>query len=117
MAESFLEARPVGEYLFRPSSLGRDHIALSWKVTNGIVQHVDVLERGKESEFTLGRELCIGKDVFGDLDEIGARFVDPMARHVRDLLKFQKFYLGTLQDLCRPFTRAYPSACRCNSGS
>lgn len=50
-----------------------DHLTVTWKVADGVCQHVDVIERHKESAFTLGKKLIIQDEEFEDLDEIVAR--------------------------------------------
>nr|MBE5727271.1 Spt6 [Cucujiformia] len=47
---SFMEAEKCmanmdqGEVIIRPSSKGADHLTITWKVTDGIYQHIDVQE-------------------------------------------------------------------------
>lgn len=53
--------------------------------------HVDVREEGKENAFSLGSMLWINTEEFEDLDEIVARYVQPMASFARDLLN-HKYY-------------------------
>lgn len=86
------------------------------QVADGIYQHVDVREEGKENAFSLGHTLWINNEVrthsgfcfqtvvaatgrvcfnslqeFEDLDEITARFIQPMASFARDLLGHKYF--------------------------
>ncbi|GBP70340.1 Transcription elongation factor SPT6 [Eumeta japonica] len=98
-AEKLMENMAQGEVIVRPSSKGSDHLTVTWKVTDGIYQHIDVREEGKENAFSLGRSLWIQELEFEDLDEIIARYVTPMAGHARDLITF-KYYraLGGLRD-------------------
>lgn len=35
-------------------SQGSDHLTVTWKVADGIYQHIDVREEGKENAFSLG---------------------------------------------------------------
>ena len=42
---------------------GADHLTVTWKVDEGIYQHVDVREEGKENAFSLGRSLWIDNEV------------------------------------------------------
>jgi len=42
---------------------GSDHLTVTWKVTEGTLQHIDVREEGKENVFSLGRSLWIGNEV------------------------------------------------------
>ncbi|KAG8224517.1 hypothetical protein J437_LFUL004208 [Ladona fulva] len=90
-AEKIMEQMDQGEVIVRPSSKGADHLTVTWKVTDGIYQHVDVREEGKENAFSLGQSLWIGNEEFEDLDEIIARYVNPMAAHVRDALSFRYY--------------------------
>jgi len=64
---------------------------VTWKVCDGIYQHVDIKEQGKENAFSLGQSLWIGEEEFEDLDEIIARYVNPMASYARDLLNYKYF--------------------------
>lgn len=42
---------------------GTDHLTVTWKVDEGVYQHVDVREEGKENAFSLGRSLWIDSEV------------------------------------------------------
>lgn len=88
-AEKLLETMEQGEVVVRPSSKGNDHLTVTWKVTDGVNQHIDVREEGKENAFSLGRQLIIGNEEFEDIDEIIARHVQPMAGFARDVLNFK----------------------------
>ncbi len=39
-AETFLEKQPPGDVVIRPSSKGANHLAVTWKVADGVYQHV-----------------------------------------------------------------------------
>ncbi|CAG9102905.1 hypothetical protein JYU34_005682 [Plutella xylostella] len=98
-AEKLMDNMAQGEVIVRPSSKGSDHLTVTWKVAEGIYQHIDVREEGKENAFSLGKSLWIGGSEFEDLDEIIARHVTPMAGLARDLVSF-KYYkpLGGIRD-------------------
>lgn len=98
-AEKLMDNMGQGEVIVRPSSKGSDHLTVTWKVADGIYQHIDVREEGKENAFSLGRSLWIQGSEFEDLDEIIARYVTPMAGHARDLISFKYFKpLGGIRD-------------------
>ena len=42
---------------------GTDHLTVTWKVDDVILQHVDIREQGKPTTFSLGKSLWIGNDV------------------------------------------------------
>ncbi|XP_063222520.1 transcription elongation factor SPT6 isoform X2 [Bacillus rossius redtenbacheri] len=105
-AEKLMSQMDQGEVVIRPSSKGSDHLTVTWKVTDGVYQHIDVREEGKANAFSLGQSLWIGNEEFEDLDEIIARHVNPMAAHARDLLSF-KYYRETegLKDKAEEFLK------------
>ncbi|CAH8510288.1 Transcription elongation factor SPT6, variant 2 [Schistosoma haematobium] len=80
-----------GAIIIRPSRKGTDHLTVSWKIDDGIMQHIDVSEKEKSNSFSLGKLLIIGDEEFEDLDEIVARHVQPMASLVRDVMTY-KYY-------------------------
>ena len=90
-AERELAEAEVGEYLFRPSSKGADHLTVSWKAGPGFVQHVDILESGRGHNRAIGDKLTIDGEVFEDLDEIAANYIEPMAGFAKDLVSHRKF--------------------------
>lgn len=99
-AVKLLHSMDQGEVVVRPSSKGTDHLTVTWKVADDVYQHIDVRENGKENNFSLGKSLFIGTEEFEDLDEIIARYINPMASYARDLITF-KYYrssLGGLRD-------------------
>ncbi|RUS83311.1 hypothetical protein EGW08_008933 [Elysia chlorotica] len=89
--EKLLANMDQGDVIIRPSSKGSDHLTATWKVTDGILQHIDIREEGKENAFSLGRSLWIAGEEFEDLDEIIARYIQPIAATVRDIMAF-KYY-------------------------
>jgi transcription elongation factor SPT6 len=90
-AEKLLKEQDQGDVVVRPSSKGKDHLTVTWKVTDGIYQHIDVEERGKTNDFSLGASLIIAGEEFEDLDEIIARHINPMAANAREILNY-KYY-------------------------
>uniref|UniRef100_A0A4W5KQZ0 Transcription elongation factor SPT6 n=1 Tax=Hucho hucho TaxID=62062 RepID=A0A4W5KQZ0_9TELE len=90
-AEKMMESMDQGDVVIRPSSKGENHLTVTWKVADGIYQHVDVREEGKENAFSLGHTLWINTEEFEDLDEITARYIQPMAAFARDLLGHKYF--------------------------
>lgn len=95
-AEEFLASQSRGDAVIRPSSKGPDHLAVTWKVSDGVYQHIDVLELDKENEFSVGRILKIGgKYSYSDLDELIVNHVKAMARKVDDMMIHEKFQSGS----------------------
>ena len=95
-AEEFLASQSRGDCVIRPSSKGPDHLAVTWKVADGVYQHIDVLELDKENEFSVGKILKVGgKYSYSDLDELIANHVKAMAKKVDDMTVHEKFQSGT----------------------
>lgn len=91
-AEEYLGSQNRGDVVIRPSSKGSDHLAVTWKVADGIFQHIDVLELDKENEFALGKTLRIGgRYNYSDLDELIALHVENMAKKVDEMCGHEKF--------------------------
>jgi transcription elongation factor SPT6 len=100
--------------IVRPSSLGTNHLTLTWKVSDadsgvidpaapdappekGIFFHVDIVEENKpRDELEIGTKLVIQRDKYEyeDLDEIVARFITPMVKFVNDLTAHKNFRFG-----------------------
>lgn len=102
-AEKMLNNMEQGEAIIRPSSKSQNHLTLTWKVYNNIHQHIDIREEGKDNAFSLGHELYINNEAYEDLDEIIARYVQPMASYARDLINYKYFkdVAGKREDLDR----------------
>ena len=91
-AEEYLGSQNRGDVVIRSSSKGSDHLAVTWKVSDGIFQHIDVLELDKENEFSLGRTLRIGgRYNYSDLDELIVLHVQAMSRKVDEMCNHEKF--------------------------
>jgi transcription elongation factor SPT6 len=98
-AEEYLGSQGRGDAVIRPSSNGPDHIAVTWKVSDNVYQHLDVLELDKENEFAVGRTLKIAKKYsYSDLDELIVNHVKAMARKVDKMFDHEKFHEGSKAD-------------------
>jgi transcription elongation factor SPT6 len=97
-AEEYLGGKETGDLVIRPSSKGFDHLVVTWKVSNNSYQHLDVLEMNKPNQFSLGKQLKIGKHTYSDLDELIVNHVEAMARKVTEITRDEKFQPGTRED-------------------
>ncbi|KAF2223935.1 transcription elongation factor spt6 [Elsinoe ampelina] len=95
-AQEYLGSQNRGDVVIRPSSKGLDHLAVTWKVAEGIYQHIDVLELDKENEFSVGRILKVGgKLSYSDLDELIVLHVKAMAKKVEEMMNDERFQSGS----------------------
>ncbi|KAI8366759.1 SH2 domain-containing protein [Radiomyces spectabilis] len=109
-AEEYLANRQRGDLVIRPSSRGLDHIAITWKVDEGVFQHVDVLEL-KSNGYNAPSRLKIGDLVFEDLDELIVTYIEAIARKVEELMSHPKYRVGgldALQEYLASLTKANP---------
>ncbi|TMW63289.1 hypothetical protein Poli38472_002230 [Pythium oligandrum] len=88
-----------GDVVIRPSTLGSDHLTLTWKMLDGVYRHFDILELNKPSEARLGEKLMIKEETFDSIDELVARFVDPMNDLVREVVQFKYFKNISLEEV------------------
>ncbi|KAK0252691.1 Transcription elongation factor spt6 [Friedmanniomyces endolithicus] len=102
-AVEFLGPLARGDCVIRPSSKGPDHLAVTWKVHEGVFQHIDVLELDKENEFSVGRTLRIGGGgagkgwTYSDLDELIVLHVRAMTRKVEEMMGDERYQAGSRQ--------------------
>lgn len=115
-AELFLTHQPRGDCVIRPSSK-EDHLTVTWKVDEGVYQHIGeflfvkprtplltsisesaVMEMNKANEFAIGSKLVIDKYVYTDLDELIDMHVKQMSRKV-DLMMAHEKYKGSQENL------------------
>ncbi|KAI9840617.1 MAG: Transcription elongation factor spt6, partial [Thelocarpon superellum] len=111
-AEEYLGSQARGDAVIRPSSKGLDHIAVTWKVSDNVYQHIDVLELNKENEFSVGKTLKISnRYTYSDLDELIVNHVKAMARKVDEMMLHEKFQTGSRAETERwltTYTEANP---------
>jgi len=87
----FLKKEQHLSTVIRPSSKGINHLALTLKFLDDIYLNVDILEKDKKDQFSLGSKLEIDGINYEDIDEIIARYVNPLLDNVRLLTKYKKF--------------------------
>lgn len=91
-AQEYLGSQSRGDVVIRPSSKGLDHLAVTWKVSDNIYQHIDVLELDKSSQFSSGTTFKIGgRYNYSDLDELLVNHVKAMARKVDEMMLHDKY--------------------------
>lgn len=91
-AEEFLGSQGRGDLVIRPSSKGLDHLAVTWKVSDNIYQHIDVLELDKTNQLSGGTTLKIGgRYNYSDLDELIVNHVKAMAKKVDEMMLHEKY--------------------------
>ncbi|GKV32699.1 hypothetical protein SLEP1_g41286 [Rubroshorea leprosula] len=103
-AMKYLSDKEPGESIFRPSLRGPSYLTLTLKIHDGVYANKDIVEGGKEhkditSLLRIGKTLKIGEDTFEDLDEVMDRYVDPLVAHLKAMLSYRKFRMGTKADV------------------
>ena len=91
-AQEYLGSQSRGDLVIRPSSKGLDHLAVTWKVSDNIYQHIDVLELDKTNALSSGTTLKIGgRYNYSDLDELIVNHVKAMAKKVDEMMLHEKY--------------------------
>lgn len=94
-AEEQLRGKGAGEVLFRPSSSGG--LSLTWAFQEGWYKHIAIEEVDRRAgDQTIGDKLVV-KDYpeqFSSLDEILARYIDPMNDLVARMVGYRSFQTG-----------------------
>lgn len=90
-AERLLANSKNGDVVIRPGSKGPDILVVSIRLDEGVFLHVDVKESNKDNNWSIGRILHIGNENFEDLDEIIARYIDPLYMHLEDAVMYPKY--------------------------
>lgn len=92
-AEEYLGSQARGDVVIRPSSKGTEHLAVTWKVSDNVYQHIDVLELNKSGPYAAGTTLSIGggRFTYSDLDEMIVNHVKAMARKVDEMMLHEKY--------------------------
>ncbi|CAF1501278.1 unnamed protein product, partial [Didymodactylos carnosus] len=109
--ERLLMTRDLGDAIIRPSSKANDHLTITWKLVDGVLHNIDVIEKSKPNSFSLGKRLLIVDprtqeiEEFEDLDEILARYIKPMANFVADIV-VHKYY----RNLSQPVPSSTPAS-------
>ncbi|KAF8522273.1 transcription elongation factor Spt6 [Hysterangium stoloniferum] len=103
-AEAYLAKQQRGDVVIRPSSKGMDHLAVTWKVDDGVYQHIDVIDENADPNLqTVGNNLVVDngktKQTFSDLDELIVNYVQAMARKTEELMAHEKFKAGSEDEL------------------
>ena len=98
-AEEYLGSQGRGDLVIRPSSKGQDHLAVTWKVSDNIYQHIDVLELDKTNSHASGTLLKVaGRYTYSDLDELIVNHVKAMAKKVDEIMLHEKYQNSSKTD-------------------
>ena len=86
-----LQNKDIGDFIFRPSSRGLDHITCTWKFYDFVYAHLDIIEEGKPAANMIGKKFRIGTDVFDSLHEIVERYIVPCEKLTKETIVHSKF--------------------------
>uniref|UniRef100_A0A7S2HLM8 S1 motif domain-containing protein n=1 Tax=Helicotheca tamesis TaxID=374047 RepID=A0A7S2HLM8_9STRA len=87
----------VGDALVRPSNRVADSLAVHWLVRPACIRVIEVTEEDKDRDDSIGKKLKIKGEEYGDIDELIARYIDPMNARAQDVQHHRKF-LDMLED-------------------
>ena len=78
-------------YIFRPSSRGYNFINLTIKFASGSYHHVEILEKNKINEYSLGSELIIGYHSYSSLEDIETNFISYIIQYANEAITHKKY--------------------------
>lgn len=90
-AIEYLRNKEIGEFVFRPSSRGEDHLTLTYKFYINTYSHVDIIETDKLPGMNIGQKLYIDRESYESLDEIEARYIMPIIQFANETAGHRKF--------------------------
>eukprot|EP01133_Synstelium_polycarpum_P008015 gene8015-9416_t len=94
-AEAYLQDKPIGEAILRPSSKGMDHITVTFKFWDTIILHHDIKEGDKPNAVSLGKSFYLGDAKYDSLDEILARHVEYLINNLNEVRNHRYWRSGT----------------------
>jgi transcription elongation factor SPT6 len=90
-AVNYLKKEDNGEFYFRPSSRGDNHLTLTWKFYETNIVHIDIVESEKAIGANIGAKLTISDETYENLQEIVERYIMPCNRSLREVIQHSKF--------------------------
>jgi transcription elongation factor SPT6 len=96
----YFKSKSNGDYIFRPSSKSSNIITLSWKVYEGIISNIQIIEDEKTPGASVGSKLRISNDSYSSLPEIVERYIKPCDRLVKENIENRKFiYFQSIDEM------------------
>lgn len=77
--------------MIRPSSLGLDHLNITWKLSADNIVHLDITEGIKGPNDMISKHLTLDKETYESLDEIIERYIKPCNQIVAQIREHKKF--------------------------
>ena len=78
-----LKYKSIGDFVFRPSIFGPDYYTLSYKVEEGIYNHIQIKN--------MGESLSIDGQEYKDFQEIQQKYMNPITQFLKDIKKHSKY--------------------------
>ena len=103
-AQKFLLGKEIGEVVLRPSSKGVSMLSMTLKFSDESYVHYDIKEGAKTgvghtANLALGSPLTLEGAEYEDLDEVYARHIEPMVKHIRAAHAHRKFRRGDKREV------------------
>ncbi|EFO98528.1 CRE-EMB-5 protein [Caenorhabditis remanei] len=98
-ATKMLDGMDWTDCIIRPSANKDSGLSVTWKICDRVYHNFFVKESAKDQVFSIGRQLSVGGEDFEDLDELIARFVQPLIQVSHDITTHKYFFTrGTCED-------------------
>lgn len=74
-------------------------MTITWKIHENIYVHYNIKEEEKPNLLSIGKKLFIGSEKFEDLNEILARFIDPIIMYCKELMNYRNYRDASIEDI------------------
>ncbi|EAR82689.2 zinc knuckle protein (macronuclear) [Tetrahymena thermophila SB210] len=98
-AVKLLKNAKNGEFIIRPSSKGKQYLAITWKFFDDVFVHLSLKEEyGKEKGFQT-KYVLNDKESFDNFDEIIERYIIPCNNHMNSAKDNRKFSKKSIEEI------------------
>lgn len=96
-ALDYIESQPIGEYIIRPSSKGKEFLTITWKFYQKVIAHLLVKEEQRQDQYK--PKLILNGNEYESFDEIFERYLAPCNALMESVGNNQKFTKHSMEEL------------------
>jgi len=88
-----------GEFIIRPSSKGKQYLAITWKFFDDIFVHLSLKEEIQQSDKFQTKLVLNDREEFDNFDEVIERYIIPCNSHMNVIKDHRKFSRKPLEEI------------------
>ena len=81
----------IGRALFCPSSDDKESLVMHWMMRNNCILEINVSMEDNDRDESIGNNFIIDDEKYAGIDDILARYIGPMNKHVKEITGHSKF--------------------------